>query len=329
VTDSGTALTGQATAAATLRLDFKGASVRKELESAGVSPVLLKGRAFACLLYDEPRDRPYADVDLLVPPADARRAEGILRDLGFRRADPESPSSQTDPALAKHTQAAGSLHGGAWVRDEDTLVVDLHHSLPQVTVPPAALWNVLERHVMKMEVGGRETTVLDPPASALLIALHAAHHGPYGGGAMEDLRRATRVFDTSIWQEARGIADALDVAPAMGAGLGLTPDGAELALRLGLSSEASRTLRMLWDGANWSEIFLAALQDQRSVRDRLLLLRHGLWPTADALRRGSSLARRGPRGLAAAYVVRAFQLLRRLPVAALRVMRARRSQRPS
>ncbi len=113
-------------------------------------------------------------------------------------------------------------------------MVDLHHTLPQIAADPAKVWEVVADHRSVIDVVGSPTEVLDPPASALLIALHAAHHGPDWGGTDQDLERALEVLDDSVWEEARDMAIALGAERQMGTGLGLNDVGARLARRLGL-----------------------------------------------------------------------------------------------
>src|SRR4051794_30086422 len=119
-------------AAHTFRLDVKGAEVRQALRAAGIRTVLLKGRSLARLLYADDGSRTYDDVDLLMEPSAVGAAEGVLRDLGFRLLEDDSPSGQTDPVLGGMLGAVGALHGRTWIRDADEFPVDIHDSLPQV-----------------------------------------------------------------------------------------------------------------------------------------------------------------------------------------------------
>jgi hypothetical protein len=303
-----------AAAASTFRLDVKGAELRHSLEAAGVRPVLLKGPALGNLLYpDQPRSRLYSDVDLLIDPDAMPRTERLLAAAGFRRLDRESTVRGTDLALGRAVGAHGAAHATTWLRDRDQLTVDLHDSLPQCGAPARVVWQHITRHLDVLTVGGVRTETLDRPASALLIALHAAHHGPRWGRAAMDLERALTVFDDHCWGAARELAVALDAQAAMGVGLGTSAEGRALARRLSLVTEPTTAQRLLWDGAPWSATVLEALIAQRGLRARMRVLAQVLWPTPAALRRGSALARRGRRGLIAAYAIRPLQLARLLP----------------
>lgn len=309
--------------AATLRLDVKGAAIRQDLIRAGIGPILIKGPALDRLLYAGSRSRDYLDVDLLIEPGAFGAAERLLASLGFRRSERDSVVRQSDQAIGAAIGVQGAAHATTWVRDEDSLVIDLHDSLPQVGVAPALAWDELVKHVEVIDVVGQATETLDPAASALLIALHAAHHGPGWRRAETDLARALEVIDYSIWSAARSLASRLGADHAMGIGLTLTPDGLALAQRLSLPTEPTLAHRLLWTGAPWSASVFESLRHSGSTRTRAGILRQILWPSPRAMRRGSALARRGTRGLAAAYLARWVQLGRALWLA-LRDLRTRR-----
>jgi hypothetical protein len=305
------------TTASAFRLDVKGADIRQALRAAGVRTVLLKGAAFARLLYPDPGLRGYTDVDLLVDPDVVGRAERVLADRGFRRFDEEAPVRQTDPAVGEAVGAQGASHSVAWARDRDSFVVDLHDSLPQVGVPEDVVWQQITRHLDVLDIGGLPTEILDRPATALLVALHAAHHGPNWPSATRDLAGAVETFEIGCWEAARDLAVTLRAEIPMGVGLGLCAGGRAIAHRLSLRTEPSSAHLLLWAGAPWSASVIEALTGQPDLRTKATLIRRILWPTPAALRRGSALARRGRPGLLAAYVLRLFQLARRLPAALL------------
>jgi hypothetical protein len=323
--DSSARADARLSAAGTFRLDVKGAEVRAALEQAGVRTVLLKGPAFARLLYGPARSRDYMDVDLLVDPARLERAEEVLLELRFYRVDPEVPVRQTDASVGSAVGVQGASHAAPWLRESDNLVVDLHDTLPQCGAPASVVWEALGEHLVTEEIGGSATTILDPPASALLVALHAAHHGPdWQGPAARDLAAALEQLDFDCWLAARELAVSLNADEALGAGLGTSESGREMAERLSLRGEASTARRLQWAGAPWSASVLDSLLSQHGIRRRATILARLLWPSSDALRRGSMLARRGTLGLLAAHALRPLQLLSSVP-AALRALRHSRN----
>jgi hypothetical protein len=98
----------------------------------------------------------------------------------------------------------------------------------------------------------------------------------------------------------------------MGIGLSLNPDGRALAERLSLPTEPTLAHRLLWSGAPWGASVVQSLRHMNSTRERTAIVRRILWPSPEAMRRGSALARRGRRGLGAAYLARSAQLARAL-----------------
>ena len=105
---------------------------------------------------------------------------------------------------------------------------------------------------MTITIGGTAVETLDRPASAVLIALHAAHHGPGWNRARTDLERACVVLDAGLlgrdsWRGSRELrADA-----AMGIGPGTDHRGTR-------SGARARTYRTKLDSlayrARWSGV---------------------------------------------------------------------------
>ena len=110
---------------------------------------------------------------------------------------------------------------------------------------------------------------------------------------------------------------------AFSAGLRLLPAGRELAGRLGLQPPASAEVLLHARTMPEGTIFLEALRDAESARERSRLLARALVPPPRYMRTISPLARRGRIGLGAAYAVR---MVRRLATAvpALRAIRLAR-----
>lgn len=305
-------------AARTFRLDVKGAEVRAALASVSVRAVLIKGPTIARLLYGGSRSRGYMDIDLLVDSAALQRAEEVLAQLGFRRFEREAAVRSTDPSLGRAVGGQGASHATAWLRERDGCIIDLHDSLPQCGASPSVVWQALSQHLDVATIGGVATETLDRVASALLVALHAAHHGPSWGTI--DLEAAVEVFDLDCWRAARDLAVTLEADAALGVGLGMTERGREIARELALPYQPSAANRLQWSGAPWSASVLESLLAERSLRARLAILSRVLWPSPSAMRRASTLARRGRWGLIAAYMVRACRVAGKLPGA----VRARR-----
>ena len=291
----------------------KVADICEALERAGVEAVLIKGPAFKARLYSPSEDRPSSDYDLLIDPAHRPVAERTLRELGFRAV-----------VLPEDQPTALAAHVGHWLRDSDGTHLDLHENLPEVTGDPEHHWQLLKPHRTRLELAGRAVDVLDDVASALLIALHAAHHGPtLGWKPLSDLRRALAQMEPEVWTSAHELAEALGAGAAFADGLSLLPEGLDRCRQLGLSPDLDVRRRLLWADAAGGAISLDDLQRRRGL-SRAALVARLLVPTPRMLRVTSPIARRGRLGLAVAYATRPVYLARRLPPAVRALRRARR-----
>ncbi len=139
---------------------------------------------------------------------------------------------------------------------------------------------------------------------------------------MTDLDRAIRLVPEEIWREAASVAEEIDAVGALAAGLTMLPPGEPLALRIGLAGRASpeSTLRRTEVAEGFARLSAA---DGAGARARLLA--RELCPSPAFLRWSTPLARRGRRGLAAAYVWRWMWLARRAPAGYRAFRRMRRN----
>jgi Uncharacterised nucleotidyltransferase len=206
----------QLVAARALATDAVCAEVVAAWRAAGVDSVLLKGPTVAEWLYAG-ETRGYEDADLLVAPKDVWLAAAVLGRLGFAPF-PEHVSSHAHP----------------WVRQTDGAIVDLHVRLwwgPQR--PPERVFSELQGWLEVEQFGGVSVNVLNLPARALAVALHAAHD-PEAWKPREDLRRALALTPLEVWRDAEGLADRLRALSAMAEGLRLEAEGRGLVERLPL-----------------------------------------------------------------------------------------------
>lgn len=289
--------------------------VRRALETAGIPHLLLKGRGLAALLYRDQEPRTYNDCDLLIPPDERDRAHAVLTGLGF---SPRPGFGQHD--LARNSAAAQALHSIDWVREADGMAIDLHYTIAEMSAAPATVWDVMSRRTVTLDVGGFPAPVPDPPAAALLCALHVAQHGPLSHRPLEDLTRAIDQLDAHCWEDAAQLAVTLGATATLGTGLRLAPGGTVLADRLGLPWEPSRRMTLQWERAPWGATVWDSLLHTHGLRARAALLAGVLIPPPESLRLGSALARRGAAGLIAAYVVREVRIASRV-LPALRAWR--------
>jgi len=297
-------------AAAGLRVDAAGAEVRSALTARGVDHVLLKGRSLARLLYDRDWERPYADTDLLVAPSDRDTALAVARAAGFVAVDVE--------VLPEYAVAFARPDGA---------LVDLHWRLWGPRATAEAVWLRLAEHRVPMVVAGLEASALDEVASALIVALHCAHHGNERPSVFEDLRRAATRITPGQWEQARALAADLDAVDALAAGLRLDAEGDALADALGLGRPTTTALWLKTHDADGGASVLARLEATPAGAARGRLALGLLVPPPRLMRRFVPLARRGRLGLALAYLIRPGRLARRVGPAVSDWRRARRAVR--
>jgi hypothetical protein len=296
---------GQLATMRALAIDRVTAEVVSAFGSAGVPCILLKGPTLADWLYERGALRPYVDSDLLVRPDQVAAAERILAELGF------APETAT---LASH--------GMSW-RRADGAMVDLHMNLPGLglqvdaqrpgPLPAEKAWSRLAELTEPMSVGGTTVMVLTSSARALLVVLHAAHHGAELPQPLEDLSRALERLDYEEWRVVVELAWQLEATPNLTRGLRLLPQGAELADQLGLPS--SEFVEAVVDSATGPgshtplTLGFERLASARDSRARFALVLRELFPSPAFMREWSRLPRYGPPGLVVAYVWRLLWIL--------------------
>jgi hypothetical protein len=298
-----------------LAADVAATQVLAALGERQIPSLLLKGPGIARLLYGEDEVRGYSDVDLLVSPADQRRAAGVLTELGFA-------PLVADGELRGHRP----LHATEWVRG-DGASVDLHFTISGARASADHVWETLRAHVVALDLGAIEAEAPDVAGVALLVALHAAHHGAGFEKCRSELRRALDRLPEETWREAAALAEDIEAGPAFAAGLSIDPRGAELAARLGLPSDLPVDVALRASGPPPLALGLEWLSRAPGARAKAGLVARTAFPTPGALRAWRPRARRGRRSLAVAYVTHPFWLARHLPPSALALRRARRELR--
>jgi hypothetical protein len=278
-------------------VDQVSAAVTTQFEASGIASILLKGPGFEALLYDAANGRFYRDTDLIVQAQDRTGAEQVLADSGFVRVDRDDPVLGPAPRYAR-----------TFRRDRDGALVDLHWRLSGATATPADVWSNLSRHVTMLEVGGRRVQVLDATASAVLVALHSAHHGTGRPKTLTDVDQAVARLDRATWQQAKSLAEALGASEPFAAGLRLTPTGEALADRLGLARPASAAMWLKTNPRSYGAWALDQVLQNDTARGRLTALTRIALPSPSVMRTFFPIARRGRGGLTLAYLLRPARL---------------------
>lgn len=281
--------------------DHAAAEVAAAFAAAGIRSILLRGASIARHLYAAGEIRGYVDADLLVAPGSKPRAEGLLRDLGFVH----------QAVLGQHPDDRPPW-SSTWVRARDGGNVDLHWTLVGAGAEPEDLWSVLSDEAEPVEVLGTRLEGLTAQATALIVALHAAHHGARVRSPLDDLARALDTFPYATWEQASVLAERLDALGAYAAGLRLLTAGVKLAERLDLRDTPDVETILRAGTAPPTALGFDWLAQTPGLRAKLRFLAGKIAPDAEFMRAWSPLARGGSRtGLALAYAWRPIWLLLR------------------
>lgn len=304
-------------AAVSLAIDAATVEAVDALAAAGIAALLLKGPALARLLYDAGEERSWDDADLLVEPAAHAAAMEVLGGAGFAPSIASATERSTVPYavhLVRPSRAPGV----------DTESIDLHQSFAGVAGDPAGFWSSLSRAADSIELFGRPVPVPSVPARLALVALHAGSHGPGHDRSLRDLVRAVERFDADAWSPAWDLAQEWRAEDLFVVGVGLAPGGAALLEGIGARVRPGIGALMRGAGKPRGQLAVEQLARERGLVARLRLALRKLFPSPGFMRAWTPLARRGPGGLALAYLWRPFWLLGRLAAVACAYARARR-----
>ena len=138
----------------------------KEFRREGIDVMLLKGAALALSYYADRGLRPFEDIDLLVPTAQAQAAFALLSRLGWRPCK--------FPVREITREYAGIIHAVVMVNDRG-LVVDLHWHLLHECLSPDAdadFW----RAAVRVETESGPLSMLSPTDQLFHACVHACKH---------------------------------------------------------------------------------------------------------------------------------------------------------
>lgn len=299
-----------------LAVDATLVSVTRGLADVGVDAILLKGVSFERWIYDAEEPRPSGDVDLLVAPAQRVAAEVRLKELGFvNKYDGASPDWAEE-------------HADVWSPTGAFMPVDLHRRLWGVELPAALAWRRLLADSTTIDVGDWNVRVMSEPGRALVVALHAAHHGPGFERAYVDLERALDRVDRRTWEAARLLARDLRALPGFSAGLTLVPRGERLRDSLGLApADRDVVVRRasMWAEPATADGFLRVM-DAPTARGKLDVLVRELVPSRAFMTARAHETELSRRQLGRAYLSRWASLVHDAPhgLRAARAIRRRR-----
>jgi hypothetical protein len=152
-------------------------------DDAGVDWVVMKGPVVAALLYPEPGDRSYADLDLLVARRHYPAAMRVLESLGYQH-------------VIHNWALAEQMLAGQVAMKSPSVNIDLHWHLhysredrrPFALDPEA----MIERRRF-VAVSGMRAPVLDPVDNLLTLTFHAARSDGHRLIWLKDIERAVSI----------------------------------------------------------------------------------------------------------------------------------------
>lgn len=299
--------------AQSLLLDQVAGDAVAHLDEAGVPSILLKGAVIATWLYGDGHVRPYSDVDLLVAPSQFERAKEVLAELGYVHRLTGAHPGEFGPKEQELFGPRGTC-------------IDLHHGLIGLDAPAERNWEILARRTTPFRLlPAVDVKVLDVPARAMHLALHAAQNGPVDIKAIADLERGLDKVERDGWRDAAELAAQLGGSEAFAAGLRLVPAGQALADELSLTRRMTVELALRTRSAPQDAIFFERLAGTPGLCRRAGLLFRKVFPTATFVRANSP--RVSGLGLVRARAVHVASLAGRLAPAILAWRRARQTAR--
>jgi hypothetical protein len=157
------------------------------LRSNGVSALALKGPVLAVGAYGDLASRQFADLDLLVRPAELNAACAALAGDGYR----------TKMPLKRRGQAAG--WEATFARSGELYEIDLHWRLSPRYFAFAPEGDELWARAVEVELGTGRVLTLGPQDLMLFLCAHGAKHGWQSLSGVCDVAQAARAYECD-WQ---------------------------------------------------------------------------------------------------------------------------------
>jgi hypothetical protein len=256
-----------------LRLDRDLLALADALDAAAVRFVVLKGVGSASTLYDDPAERLYGDVDLLVDGRDFDRAASVVTALGGVRHRPDPQQG----FVARFGKSATFSIEGVWE-------IDLHRTFHLGPFGLAAgRHDLFVEPPVQVVVGGRTVPVPGPATALLAASFHSVL--PADDRRIVPLRDVAELLRPGRVDAARCVALAV-----------------EWQATVVLAAAVEATTR-LFDLPRWGPLQRWAMAYEPSARERRWLSRHhDDRPAAYLLRTLDEVQALGPPSAGAAYV---------------------------
>ena len=175
--------------------------------AAGAEPILLKGPAFADRFAPDPDQRPFGDLDLLVPREHLAAAARALRERGYEE-------------LVEFADGFGGRYGHDFhlrrAVGDGWLDVELHWRMGDDPACAALDHAAFAADAQPLPVCGRDVLVPSPPDQLVVAAVHLLSDRARKLSWVLDVVHVARALDDAAWREAfaradgRGLGWALD-----------------------------------------------------------------------------------------------------------------------
>jgi hypothetical protein len=154
------------------------------LATNGVASVVIKGPSIVKVSKHK-SDRTYSDIDVVVSPNDFRRAESLLRQLGYRQGSSSLPQRRSFNALCRE---------GINLRDDLGGSIDLHHHISPWFWSTSLTIDVLRKHGIGETIDDANIVMASPEHSFLIAALHLVSDHGYPGSTHRIWRDLLVIF---------------------------------------------------------------------------------------------------------------------------------------
>lgn len=140
----------------------------ERFNSASIPVRVIKGPVLSAITYGDIASRQFADLDLLIPRKDLRKAESILKDERF------SPKRDHTPSQARVDEKVSVER--EFFRSTDGMWIDLHWQPIQRRFPSPISQDDLFKAKKIVQVANRDIPTLSAQNSLLLHTLHGTKH---------------------------------------------------------------------------------------------------------------------------------------------------------
>lgn len=185
--------------------------VATAMRGDGLAPVLLKGGALLLTVYDDPAERPFGDLDLLVRPTELDAAAAVMRRLDYRLDEAYQPESFY---RAHHYHLIFRHAARPW------LCFEIHWDLSLPSMDAAFDADGLRRRAVLARRDDLEILVPSPGDALLLLALHTGLNRFATLGQIRDVATLAetapaRLAAGDLWRAAQASRLAVSLATSL------------------------------------------------------------------------------------------------------------------